>query len=156
MRGVYTAEISIAALAGATAPGKTLLYITAPAAAAVEILSASVTNASNETNEQLLFDIRRVGTLGTPTGTPVTPTKHESGDQAAASTVKGNVTASEPTYTANTSMGKAGAATLGGWFYQPAPEERPIIPPAGTSGLLLVGTCTAFDAQVVIVFREIG
>jgi len=152
VRGVYTAQIKISALAAA----RTLAYITAPSNKPVEILSTSITNASNETNEQLEATWQAISSLGTPTGTTLTPSKHELGDQAAASTVVGNITASEPTYTANTLVGYQGFSTLGGYFFTPVPEERPIIAGAASWGLRMLSTPTAFDAIVTITFREIG
>lgn len=152
MRGVYTTSIKIAGLAAA----KTLAYLTAPATAAVEILSASVTNASNESNEQIEITLQYITTLGTPTGTTLTFAKHEPGDQAATVAGKGNVTAAEPTYTADTEIGREGSSSLCGWFFDPLPEERPIIAPSGNLGLRLITTPTAFDALVKITFREIG
>lgn len=153
MKGVYDAVIKISSLAAT----KTLIYITAPSSMVVEILSAEISNATNETNEQLEACLKRIGTLGTPTATTLTPSKHENGDAAASSTAKGNVTASEPTYTANTEIGYSGFASLAGWRYDPIPEERPIIQPSGSMGLLLVtSTNTAFDALCRVTFREIG
>lgn len=152
MRGVYTATVAITGLAAA----KTLMYLTAPADKVVEILSASVTNEDTETNEQLKCCLQRV-TSGTPTATTLTPSKHEAGDQAAGSTVKGNVTASEFTYTANTEIGNEGASSLGGWRYQPIPEERPIVAGQLSIGLrLITATITAINAVVTLTFREIG
>jgi|ERR1043166_9656239 hypothetical protein len=152
MRGVYTAYTRISANTAA----KTLAYITAASTHVVAITSASVTNESNENNEQILCVWQRITTLGTPTATTLTPSKQESGDQAAACTVKGNVTASEPTYTANTEIGGEGAASLNGWFYNPAPEERCVIPPSASMGLRLINAMTAADLVVRITFMEIG
>lgn len=153
MRGVYVANVQISALVAA----KTLMYITAPSSAVVEILSASVTNETNETNEQLNCCLQTVNTLGTPTATTLTPSKTEAGSSSATSTVKGNVTASEPTYVSNTQIGILGFSSLAGWFYNPLPEERPVIAPSATWGLrLLTATNTAVDAVVSITFREIG
>ena len=59
----------------------------APANKVVEILSASITDASNTTNAQLAAAFQQVTTLGTPASTSVTPTKGEQGDQASGSTV---------------------------------------------------------------------
>lgn len=153
MRGVYEAVIKISGLNAA----KTLVYISAPADKVVEILEAEVTNLSQETNEQLEACLQRVSTLGTPTATTLTPSKKESGDQAAGSTVKGNVTASEPTYSSNSEMGYQGFASLSGYAFKPTPEERPIIPGQGTVGLrLITAPATAFDAICRVTFREIG
>lgn len=154
MRGVYEAVIPISGLAAAA----TLAYITAPAGKVVEVLSASVTNRTNETNEQCECTLHKVATLGTPTAATITPTKLEQGDQAAGSTVKGPVTASEPTYTTapNVEVGREGFPSLGGWRYQPVPEERLVIAPSDTWGLRLLNSPTPFDAVVRLVFREIG
>lgn len=132
------------------------MYITAPATGVIEILSASVTDENNTTNQQLECTLQRVTTLGTPTGTAVTAAKHETLDGASAATVVGNVTASEPTYTANTDIGHEGFPSLSGWFFQPVPEERPIIPPSATMGLRCISTPTSQDSQVRITYREIG
>ncbi len=159
MRGVYTAAYRISGVAAA----KTLMYITAPADKVVEILSASVSNESAETNEQLICGFQRVTTLGTPTATTITPKPHEAGDQAAASTVKANVTASEPTYPAISAgadipgaFGLEGFASVGGWFYDPTPEERLTVPGQGTLGLRLVVAPTSLDIVIRLTFREIG
>jgi hypothetical protein len=154
MRGVYEATVPITGLAAAA----TLAYLTAPAGKVVEVLSASVTNRTNETNEQCECTLHKVSVLGTPTAATITPTKLEQGDQAAASTVKGPVTASEPTYTSapNVEAGREGFPSLGGWRYQPVPEERLVIAPGDTWGLRLLNSPTAFDAVVRLVFREIG
>jgi hypothetical protein len=154
MRGVYEASYEISANAAA----KTLLYITAPSNKVVEILSAEVTNASNETNEQCEAGWSKISSLGTPTATVVTPTKMEQGDQAASSTVKANVTASEPTYASAPTIeaGRKGFASLAGWQYPPLPEERLIIAGGDSWGLRLYNSPTAFDTTIRVVFREIG
>lgn len=154
MRGVYEAIISISGLNSA----RTLIYLTAPSTSAVEILSASVTNKSYTTNEQHEVSFHKVSSLGTPTATTITPTRTEQGSSAASSTVKGNVTASEPTYTSapNIEVGREGYASLGGWRYQPLPEERLTIAGGDTWGIRMLSTPTSFDSIVRLVFRELG
>lgn len=154
MRGVYEASHKISALATAA----TLMYITAPANKVVEILSIEVTDATNETNEQMEITFQLISSLGTPTATTVTPSKLEQGDQAAGSTVKAAVTASEPTYSSGPAVevGRAGVATLGGYRYAPVPEERPVVAGGASWGLRLLANITAIDAVVVMRFREIG
>lgn len=152
MRGVYQLTAQLSAITS----GRTLAYITAPANKVVEILSASVT-AADTTNQALEVGISRVGTLGTPTATANTPTPTEPGDQAAGSTAKHNVTASEPTYTAGADYGRENVPSVGGWRYQPTPEERLIIPGGASIGLRLHTTSpTSTNLDVNIVFREIG
>lgn len=159
MQGVYTASYRIS---GVTT-GKTLLYLTAPATAVIEILSASVSNENNETNEQALFVLQRITSLGTPTATTVTPADTEPLSAAAASTVKANVTASEPTYGAIAqnadivgAFGLAGIPSLSGWFFDPTPEERVYVPPSGSIGIRSVNTILSADLVVTLTWREIG
>lgn len=151
MRGVYEASIKISALTAA----RTLLLLTAPSGRVVEILQATITNASSETNEQLEAVLQKVNSLGTPTSTAVTPSKREVNDQAAGSTVVGNITASEPSYLAP-ETGREGFASLAGYRFQPVPEERPVISPGDTWGLRLLSAPAAVDLVAAIVFREIG
>ena len=113
MRGVYEASYKITSLSAA----KTLMYITAPADACIEILSIEITNTSNETNEQCEATFQKVNSLGTPTATSVTPTPTEAGDQAASATVAANVTASEPTYVSGVEFGRKGFPSLGGYIF---------------------------------------
>jgi len=152
MRGVYTASYRISALAAA----KTVIYLTAAANQVVEILSAALTNESNPVNQQLVCCLQRVQALGTPAATAVTPAAHEAGDQAAASTVKADVTGGEPTYAANSEIGREGFSSLSGWFLDPLPEERVIVPGGGTIGLRLLSAPTSFNGVVRMTFREIG
>jgi hypothetical protein len=152
MRGVYEASYKISGLNSA----RTLLYITAPANKVVQVIGASVTNASNATNQQLECYVKRISSLGTPTATTVTPSPTETGDAAAGSTVKANVTGSEPTYGSNTQLGYRGFPSLAGWEYAPEPEERPHIAGSDSWGLYIPSTATSFDAIVRLSFREIG
>lgn len=152
MRGVYTAEIEIAALSAA----KTVLYLTSPSDQVTEILSASITNMATDTNEQLEAGLFNISSLGTPTATSVTPEKHEDGDAAAATTAAGDVSANEPTY-ASKAIDRQGFSNLAGYRFDPLPEERPIVKPSGSIGLqLLAAPSAAFKAAVQITFREIG
>lgn len=160
MRGVYTVTYRIAANTAA----KSLLLMTAAANKPIDILSASVTNESNETNEQLVCCLQRVTALGAPTGTVVTPAKHEPGDQAAAGAYKANITAGEPTYGASAqgaamvdAYGLAGVPSLSGWGHAPIPEERITIGAGETYGLrLLVALAAAADLAINVTFQEKG
>jgi hypothetical protein len=149
-RGVYTAVYKIAGLNAS----KTLMYLTAPSTKAVEIIGVTVTNESNATNQQNQVAIANISTLGTPTATAVTPTPHEAGDQAAGSTVKANVTASEPTY--GTTITQEGFASVVGYRHEPAPEERLIVTPGSSVGIRMITTPQAMDTDIRLTFREIG
>jgi hypothetical protein len=150
MRGVYTSAFKAAGVGSA----RTLAYITAPATKAVEILSVTVTNESNATNFQMEIAIANISTLGAPNVTAVTPTPHESGDQAAGSTTKFNCTGSEPTY--GTTVTQEGAASLVGYRHEPQPEERIYVTPGQSIGVRLITTPASTDFDIRITFREIG
>lgn len=154
MRGVYEASTKVS---GVT-QGQTLMYITVASGKCVEILSIEITNASNETNEQCEASFHKVSSLGTPTATTITPTKLEQGDQAAASLVKGPVTASEPTYSSspNIEVGRKGFASLAGYQHAPVPEERPVLAGGDSWGLRLLNNPSSLDLVAVTRFREIG
>jgi hypothetical protein len=152
MRGVYTVDIKISALAAA----KTLLLLQAPAGACVEIISAMVgSSGSNVTNQQLEAEWAKVTTLGSPTGTAITPSPQEHGDVAAGSTVTGNLTVEPTTYSAQI-YDHQGFPSLGGYQHQPVPEERIVVSPSAAIGLKLISTPTSLDLVVRVVFREIG
>ena len=160
MRGVYTANFRLSSIVSA----RTLFYITAASNRLVEVYTTEVSNESNETNEQLAICWQKVTSLGTPSATTVTPSKHESGDASPASTYKANVTASEPTYGLIAQgaaivdvIGLQGHPSLSGYRFQPTPEERFIISGGDTWGLrLLIAPTSAIDIDVNITVREIG
>ena len=153
MRGVYSSGISISSLSAA----KTAIYFTAASTHVIEILTSVLGNSgSNVTNQQLKALWQRITTLGTPTGTSITPTPTERGDQASAATVVGNVTASEPTYGSGLTHGQRGFPTLGGYDPNFQPETRFYIRPTDSWGLRMISTPTAFDCEVEVQHREIG
>jgi hypothetical protein len=151
MIGVYTAEIEIASLSAA----KTVMLLELPADIVVEILSAHITNMDNDSNEQLEAGLFEVTTIGSPTGTAVTPEPHE-GVLAAGTTATGDLSA-EPTAYNGKGYDRQGFSNLAGYRYDPIPEERAILSPSADVGLrLLSAPATAFKAACQIVFREIG
>lgn len=151
MRGVYTAYIDISGISSA----KTLMLIQSPSTAVVEIIGIHVTNLDVETSEQLSIGLFKVSTLGSPSGTSVTPEKHETGDATAAATLTGNLSV-EPTAYATNPIDKQGVNNLAGYHYDPIPEERPIVAPSGAMGVRLLVSPTSFNCSVMVVFREIG
>lgn len=153
MRGKYYAKIAITSLNSQ----RTLTYGTAPAGKIVEVLNIHVGDTSNATNQQLRLVLSKVSSLGTPTGTALTPTKDEIGDQAAASTWVGNVTASEPTYATGPAVERRdrGVPMIGGYNESFGPGEC-VIAPGDTWGLRLLTTPTSFDAVVEVEFVERG
>lgn len=154
MRGVYRLVDTISAVTTA----KTLLYITTPSTAVIEILSARITCQDEDTSEQIMAELNRIATLGTPTATTITPKPTEEGSSASACTAKSNVTASEPTYDDESSaIHSGGANKLAGWEYVPLPEERVIIKPSDNVGLRLIDAiANSSDLTAEIVYRELG
>jgi hypothetical protein len=152
MRGIYEASIHIAGLNAL----KSLMIFQVPAAKHMSILSAQVSNASNNTNQQLEAGFYKITTLGSPVGTAVTPGQIEVGDAASAITVTANLTTEPTTYSA-TAFGLAGFSSLAGWQYQPVPEERLLMAASTNWGLKLTDTApTAFDCDVYVRWQEIG
>lgn len=155
MRGVYRAVDTVSSVTTA----KTLIYITAPADAVLEILSARITCQDEDTSEQIMAELNRISSLGTPTATTITPKPTEEGSAATGATCKSNVTASEPTYDDESdAIASGGANKLGaGWEYVPLPEERAYISPSDNVGLRLIDNiANNCDLTAEIVFREIG
>ena len=136
---------------------KTLLYLTTPNDMVVQIVSVEVVAPDDDTNEQMHCTLQRITTLGTPTATAQTAAPHASGDAAATVTIAGDVTASEPTYTANTEIGEAGAPSLTGYRQEwPDPHARPTVPPSSNIGLrLLTAPGTAKTLTVRMTFCEV-
>ena len=151
MRGVYTISIDIAGIT----EDKTLILLTSPSTAVLEILSAQVSNLNNETNEQWDIGLFHVTTIGSPTGTSITPEKHERLDAAASATGLGDLDG-EPSAYNSAAIDKQGVASLGGYRYDPTPEERPIVGPSRAIGLRLLTSPAETDISASIIFREIG
>jgi hypothetical protein len=154
MRGVFRAVDTISSVT----TNKTLIYLTAPSDAVLEILSARITCQDEDTSEQIMAELNRINALGTPTATTITPKPTEEGSAAFGGTAKSNVTASEPTYDSESdAIASGGANKLAGWEYVPLPEERPIISPSDNVGLRLIDAiANSSDLTAEIVFREIG
>ncbi len=152
MRGVYTTSLKIAGMTAA----KTLILLRAPTGVNIRLLSASITNASNATNQQLEAAIARVVTVGSAGGTSNTPAQAEAGDQASASTVSTNLT-TEPTTYATPSLTDEGWASLTGWYWTPQEKEQPIIA-AGTyvGWRLRTAPGTSTDICAKLSWREEG
>lgn len=152
MRGVYRQPF----LTGSLSSGPSyLIQLTAPANAVVEILEANVSPVNNATNQDLDMFFQRASVAGTG-ATPLTPSKTESGDQNASSTLA-MTPSGAPTLTANTIQGGQGVQSLGGYVLTPLPEDRIYVPPSGI--IVLVLNTTAFSATIFrgeLVFREIG
>lgn len=159
MRGAYVASYQATGVSAA----KTLMYITAPATACVEIFSAKVTEVGVTTAEQYDIGLAKITTLGTPTATTITPKVTETGTSVSACVVKANVTANEPTYEVDGGsvplyLDHQGVSNVAGYYYDPLPEERPIIAPSATFGLkLLANPVTSIGfLNIEISYREIG
>ena len=151
MRGVYVAQIDIAALSAS----KTILHGDVASSIAIEILSANVTNLDTNTAEQLILRLSRISTKGSPTGTEVTPNKTEVASATSLVTWLGDLTAEPTTY--GSIIDIQGANNLGGYFYDPLPECRQIIAPGIAFGLKLLDTpTTTFRCVAQITYREIG
>jgi hypothetical protein len=145
--GPYTLSVTIDSVSAA----QTLIYITAPSDRFVRINWLAISNRALDSSEQLVAAVQRITTLGTPTATDGASAivKCHSGIPDAGSTVKYNVTASEPTY-ATGALNRAGFNSLEGYGYSPpkAPkysgeDERPVLKPGESVGLRLTESPSA-------------
>lgn len=150
MRGVYT----IGGVFSITT-AQTLVYVICPATIAIKILGCRVTNQDAATNQQMGVGLFHVATIGSPSGTPATPEKHEPGDVA--SLLTGGLTAlsGEPTYQARP-VHSEGVASLNGYRVDFTPETAPVVPPSKAAGLRLLTTVTAITARCEIDFLEMS
>lgn len=153
MRGVYNAQVDIAALSTA----KTVLLLVCPSTIIIEILHVDLTNLSNNIAEQLKVAFSRVTTIGSPvSGTSVNIQKSEPGSPTTALTVYGDLT-TEPSSYDSAPIDSQGVVNLGGYYYDPIFECRPSISPSKAVGLrLLNAPSTAFRCVGQIIYREIG
>lgn len=150
MRGQYDAVAKMSSIAAS----KSLMMLTAPSAVNCRITSVKITTAST-LNQQLEATFVRVTTVGSAAGTSVTPTKGEPGDQASGATVIANLTA-EPTTYSSALFDDQGFSSQAGYFYQPIPEERPLIAGGASVGLRMISTPSSTDFEVAMSWIEEG
>ena len=63
----------------------------------------------------------------------------------------------EPDVYSASAIDRQGFNNLAGYFYNPIPEEKPIVSPSAAIGLRLLSIpSTGFNASVQITYREIG
>jgi len=155
MRGVY--QLSLQTPSGILG-GRTLMFAVAPPTKVVEILSAKVTNLDVDTAEQLEAGIFRINAFNSfVVDSSGVAQKSEVGDVDTGVNISGSITDGEPTYNVSP-IDRQGFNNLAGYFFDPIPEDRPVIAPGGAIGVrLLTGpatNATTFDVQLNI--REIG
>lgn len=152
MRGVYSISQNFSSATAAS----TLIHLQVASTNVIEILSASATNRNNESNEQLEFVLQKTSSSAPTGGTDISSNivKNENGDATSTTTIR------ESANTGGTYGGvinRQGVSSLAGYFFDPIPETRPIVPPSNGIALrVLTTTFTALDLAVEIVFREIG
>lgn len=151
MRGVYTAQSVVSQTVA-----KTLVLLQAPATMVFEILSAQISNADNDVNEQFQAALQRVNSLGTPVGTALVPAPTELGSGVSLAVATGNLTTEPTSYAVNTEIGQQGSSLLGSWRFDPLPEERVYVSPSGAWGLQLLTAVLASTLVATITYREIG
>ena len=154
MRDVYS---WIYKISGVTA-AKTLMYCTTDTVAHCEVLRLWVGNLGNDTNEQWDIRFESISSLGTPTATTISAMQHEYNSGTALTTVKANVTASEPTYNGSAadlqSVGYEGSSGLAGYLWVPQPEEKLLLHPSSSWGLRLLTAIASTDIVVGMTLAE--
>lgn len=121
----------------------------------VQVLSASLTNENNETNEQLQAALYEASAAGTGSATAVTIVPQAIGDATSSTTTLEHTYATtEPTLASNPLIFE-GFASVAGWNYTPSFDEA-IIVPYGKILVLRVNTTsfTSIDLRARITWRE--
>ncbi len=154
MRGVYTASFDCS---GISAGPVTLMVLQAPSNGVLEILSTRMTNLNTNSSEQWAGGLYRITNIGAPVFSGVADIqKHEMLDPSTVASASGKVMSGEPTYNLNP-IDRQGFNNFGGYFYDPLPEERPVVPPGAYVGLRLTTPApTTSHINALIVYREIG
>lgn len=147
----YRVTLPTSAMAVTTA--RTLIYVTAPSNGAILISRGQATQGNQTGDEQLYCALQRITTLGTPTATTITP-KPLGKHGAALFTAKGNVTASEPTFTADDEDGLEGYHIRSGWYYKPG--HGLIVEASASAALrLLSAPPSSMDVLTFLIVHEL-
>ena len=150
--GVYVVRQKITGVTTA----KTLLQIKAGATFPLELIRASITNASSETSDTLHAQVLRKTAAATVTS--FTPLKVNPTYPVAKAV--GGTAATGHTATAEGTDGdildEEGVNVLNGYRNLWLPEERPFIDAAGFIALKSALTITSADLVCVMVFGELG
>ncbi len=166
MRGVYTVTAEHTAIAAAE---NVLVFFNNSAMTdypvVAELLGATITNADQDTNEQLVAGLFRVTGVNLDEGVLggavyVTPEKHETADSTSVcsvSTASALVETDQDVALASMAVHLRGFSTLGGYWYDPLPETRVHVRPDDMYALrITTPTFTSFSPVVSMTWREIG
>ena len=150
-KGVYSIIFN-----GVITTAKTLLQIKAGATTPLEILRASITNATVDASDSGVAQILRKSAAATVTSQTA---KLFDGSSTAADAV-GGTAATGDTASAEGTDGdvliEEGFNVLNGFLWLPTPEERIIVPAAGFIALKSDVTITSATLRAVMVFRELA
>lgn len=148
----YSVTMDPTSLTTADTP-RSLIRLSAPADAIVELLRAEIFNGDVENANQVSAILQRASTDGT--GTAATPAPLEAGDPAFGGTAVVNCTV-EPTLSGDP-LYQTGFDLRNGMLWVPTPDERIILSPSGRIVLRLdsdAGETILIGATLT--FREIG
>lgn len=120
-----------------------LMQITAPATGPLQILSATIANTANETNEQLQVKISVASTIGSQVPAALTPTANDGSDTASGATVLHVLTT--PAILGTPPRYFTGFPSLPGWTLEPRLAETFIIPAGKTWVIEILGTSGSFS-----------
>lgn len=160
MRGIHRCEILIAA-SGTGSANVTMVYVTAPATMILEIINVRLAAKLSATNQQMAFAWDRITTLGAPSGgtsilTGSGPAEVGGASPAAAAFTGKYNPSSEPTTYAGLRLAAASVPSIAGYDLRDT-EERIIVPPSGSIGLLLLtGTYASISLYGSLDIKEIG
>jgi hypothetical protein len=148
---VYSASVTEVAVSAI----QDFFELAAGAGSAIELLSVRLGQSTEEGDaaaEMLPVSIHRVTVSGSAGSTP-TIRPHQVGDTADATVEANNTTQA----TGNTELIHDAFNVQIGWLYQPAPDERIIIPPSGLLVVELpVAPADSMNMSGTITWKEIG
>jgi len=145
---VYVARMDAISVAAA----KTLIDLTAPSTAVLEILRAWISQDTSETSTQEVAEIGRKTAAGAG-GAAFTPVKFAVGDSASGVTASIGPTGEGSGYSV---LIREGFNLVNGWLYLPVPEERIQVPPSGIISLKLAQVTATITVSAGIVWKEVG
>lgn len=148
-RGFYSFSFDNQAVSTAI----TIIEVTAPSTAILEIIRAWVTVGTSAVASAMnrVELLRKTATItGTATPPSIIPL---AADGASGSTQKWKASAEG---TDGNIVYPDNFNTLNGWLYFPVPEERVIVPPSGIIAIKFSGAPTSANYSAGIIWRELG
>jgi len=132
-----------------------LIVLTAPATRALEIHAVHVTDQNNVTNEQWEIEIIRATTAGVGAATAIPKVPLEVASGASTAVCEHTYITTQPVLAADP-LDLQSPPSLSGYHFEPAPDDRPIVPPSGIISIRQNKTIASTTLNAEVIWREIG